>query len=134
MGYQGREFKLRFEDSPGLEVHVRSLSVGRALKIMQLAERMSTEPTEEDVSEVLGAFVKRVRSWTLADDDDQPLPVTLEALMDWDFGEAMRLAMTWVQQATSVAAPLATGSGAPKPVAALELTIPMTETDSASGM
>jgi hypothetical protein len=132
MGYQGRVFRLRFENSPGLEVEVRSLSVGKAMRLMKVAEAIGAGLTDEDLRELLGEFVGRVRSWTLADDDDNPLPVTLEALMNWDFAEALTMATTWIQQATSIADPTS-GSGAPKPVTALEMTIPM-ETDSASGM
>lgn len=126
MGYQGRVFDMRFEQMPGAEVRVKSCSLGKALNLMKL---VGGEPTDEDMKELVGEFAKRVKAWNLADDDDEPLPMTLETLMEWDFGEAMLMAQSWLEQSTTVG-PTA-GSGKPKPNTQLEMTIPM---DPASGM
>jgi hypothetical protein len=135
MGYQRKVLKLIFEDKPELVVYVRSVNVRRVLRLMQLAETLSggeitdIGEAEKMIDELFGAFAERVQSWTLCDDDDSPLPVTLNALLDWDFDDAMLMVLAWIQRATSVVVPTAapaTGTGNP-----LEASIPMA---SASGM
>ena len=133
MGYQGRVFKITFEDSPGLEVVAKSLSLGKILDLAEASAAMSAGvATPEQVKDVVATFVGRVRSWTLADEDDEPLPVTMDALMEWDGAEAIRLAVTWMERAAQIAVPLASGSGAAKPSRSLEDSIPMGSPGSAS--
>lgn len=135
MGYKRKVLKLVFEDKPELEIYVHSVNVRRALNLMRLTDKMAggevTDMAEAEkvTSELFGAFADRIVSWTLEDDDDKPIPVSLDALLDWDFDDAMLWVMTWMQQATSVQIPTAapangTGTG-------LEASIPMA---SATGM
>lgn len=135
MGYQRKTLHITFEDKPGLEVYARSLSVRKALSLMRdfgdvdLA-KLNAVP-EEQLEGMFGALASRVVSWTLEDDDGTPLPVTLDALMDWDMDEAVQIFYAWLQKAVSVSFPTgapaqANGTGNP-----LETSIPMA---SASGM
>lgn len=135
MGYKRKTLKLVFEDKPELEIYVRSVNVGRALELMQLADELQsgqvTDPKEaRRVTEALfGGFADRVVSWTLEEDDGTPVPVSLDSVLEWDFDDAILWVMTWLQQATSVTVPTvtpATGTGAP-----IEASIPMA---SPSGM
>ena len=135
MGYQRKVLKLVFEDKPELVVFVRSVNVRRVLRLMQLAATLQggefTDMAEAEavIAELFGAFTDRVQSWTLADDEDKPVPVSLDALLDWDFDDAMLMVLAWLERATSVlvpTAPPADGTGNP-----LEASIPMA---SASGM
>ena len=133
MGQKRKTLHITFEDKPDLEVYVRSVSVKRALRLMRLAGEMdeakAEQQAEKDVEELFGAFADRVVSWTLEEDDDTPVPVSLEALLDWDFDVALQMVLTWIQQATSVAVPTtAPANGTESP---LEASIPMA---SASGM
>ena len=131
MGYQGRVFKIAFEDSPGLEVVAKSVSLRKILELAESAAALSAGvATSEQIQEVVATFVARVRSWTLADEDDEPLPVTMDALMEWDGAEAIRMAVTWMERAASIAVPLTSGSGAEKPSRSLEDSIPMEFPDS----
>ena len=133
MGYKRKVLHLVFPDKPGLEIFVRSVNVRRALSLMQLADKLSggevtgTAEAERVTVELFGAFADRVVSWSLEEDDGTPLPVSPEALLDWDFDDAISWVLTWIQQATSISLPTAppTGTGD------LEASIPMA---SASGM
>lgn len=129
MGYKRKVLHLTFEDKPDLEIYVRSVNVRRALNLMRLADKLTggqvtdLAEAEKVTAELFGAFADRIVSWTLEDDDDQPVPVSLDALMDWDFDDAISWVLTWIQQATSVSVPTAapaTGTGDP-----IEASIPM---------
>jgi hypothetical protein len=132
MGYKRKVYHLTAEGSDDLHIYVHGVSIKRALRLMQLAATVGdAKPeaeSEKDIRELFGAFVDRVVSWTLEEDDDTPVPVELEPFLDWDFDDAMTWVMQWMQKATSVAAPLAstspTGSvpTGPNPV---EASIPM---------
>jgi hypothetical protein len=137
MGYKRKVLHLTFEDKPGLEIYVRSVNVRRALNLMRLADKLTggqvtdLAEAEKVTGELFGAFADRVVSWTLMEDDEDetPVPVSLDSLLDWDFDDAINWVLTWVQQATSVTVPTAapangTGTG-------LEASIPMAST---SGM
>lgn len=136
MGYKRKVLHLTFEDKPDLEIYVRSVSVGRAIRLMRLTDDLTggrigdTAQAEKVTAELFGAFADRVVSWTLEEDDGSPLPVSLESLLGWDFDDAMEWVLAWMQRATSVSVPLAQ---APAPAAGtgLEASIPMA---SPSGM
>lgn len=135
MGYKRKVLHLTFEDKPGLEIYVRSVNVGRALDLMRMADELAggtitdTTKAEKVTQELFGAFAGRVVSWTLEEDDDTPVPVSLDALLGWDFDDALLWVLAWLQKATSVIVPTAApvnGTGSP-----LEASIPMA---SPSGM
>ena len=135
MGQKRKTLHLTFEDKPELEIYVRSVNVRRALSLMRLADKLTggevTDMAEAEkvTNELFGAFADRVISWTLEEDDDTPVPVSLDSLLDWDFDDAIQWVLTWIQKATSVSVPTATpanGTGT-----GLEASIPMA---SASGM
>lgn len=135
MGYKRKTLKLVFEDKPELEIYVHSVNVRRALNLMRLTDKMAggeiTDMAEAEkvTSDLFGSFADRVVSWTLEDDDGNPLPVSLDSLLDWDFDDAMVWVMTWMQQATSVTVP--TAAPAQPTTGAMEASIPMAST---SGM
>lgn len=131
--YKRKVLHIKFEDHEGLDVYVRSVSVKRALRLMRLAGEMDgakpEQQAEKDVEELFGAFADRVVSWSLVEDDETPVPVSLDALLDWDFDVALEMVLTWIQQATSVSVP--TAAPARPATGAMEASIPMA---SASGM
>ena len=135
MGYKRKVLHLTFEDKPGLEFYVRSVSVKRALRLMRLAGSMDDAKPEEqaqkDIEELFGAFAERVVSWTLEEDDDTPVPVSLDSLLEWDFDDAIQWVLTWIQRATSIAVPTPAPADGTGTATSLEASIPMA---SASGM
>lgn len=117
MGYKRKTLHITFEDKPGLEIYARSLSVGNALDLMrEFGEIDLTKVTampREQLEKLFAAFVKRVVSWSLEEDDDSPLPVTLAAFMEWDLDEAVEIFYAWLQRAVSVSFPTAVPAPAP---------------------
>jgi hypothetical protein len=109
---QRKAYRLKFEQYPGLEVMAESVSVRQLLRVMRMADELGASPTEEQVTGLFGVFAERVRSWTLLDEDGEPVPPGLDALLDEDFEFALTLVLAWVQAISSVTAPLATTSGA----------------------
>ncbi len=133
MGWKRKVLHLTFEDRPGLEVYVQSVSVRRALHLMQMTDVLSSgqvtdvKQAEEVTAELFGALASKVTSWTLEEDDGTPLPVSLESLLDWDFDDVLLIVMAWMQKATSVTVPTVTSGE----TTSLEASIPMA---SATGM
>ena len=125
-----RVYELEFKEYPGLTVMAESVSVGKLLRVMRLADEISSSPTEDQVRELFGTFADRVRSWTLLDEDGEPIPPGLDSLLDEDFDFALTLVLAWVQAISSVSTPLTTTSGTPTATASqrpeAELDLPMT--------
>ena len=135
MGYKRKVLHLTFEDEPELEFYVRSISVKRALRLMRLAGEMGDDKpedqSEKDIEELFGAFAERVVSWTLEEDDDTPVPVSTESLLEWDFNDALPWVLAWIQRATSISVPTTAPAQEETPAGAIEASIPMA---SPSGM
>lgn len=117
-------FKLEFEEYDGLEVQVRSVPIRKLLDILQLADAMTGKPTQEQVNGLFGWFADRIISWTYQDEDGNPLPATLETLLDDDFDFVLMMVMAWVKAVSAIAIPTveAAGPGGGDPV---EASIPM---------
>lgn len=136
MGWKRKVLRLTFEDKPGLEILVRSVNVRRALRLMQLTDELAggrvTDAAQAQTvtAELFGAFADRLVSWSLEDDDGQPVPPVLDSLLDWDFDDAMEWVMAWMAKATSVTVPTVASPATP---AGIEARIPMS-TASPTGM
>lgn len=98
-------FKLTFEDYEGLEVEVKSVPVRKLLDVLQLADAMTGKPTQEQVEELFGWFADRIVSWNYEDEDGNPLPATLDTLLDDDFDFALKMVMAWVQAVSAITVP-----------------------------
>lgn len=109
-GYRrkAKVYKLNFSDPEmdGLTVMAKSVTTGRLMKLMRLAVRFSEERggvkrefTEDDLEAIEGlltGFAKALVEWNLLDDDDQPVPATLEGLQDQEFDFALTIVMAWL--------------------------------------
>jgi len=94
---QRKTLDLRFEDEPGLEILARSVSLGKFLGLMQMADRWASGSlTEAEVTEVAGWFAERIISWNIVDDDDHPVPVTAQYLIDEDIDWVIKVVACWV--------------------------------------
>lgn len=126
---QRKTLSLKFEDEPGLEILARSVSIRKFLWAMRAADQMqSGELTEEAMEELFGWFAERILSWNIVGDDDQPVPVSADYLIDEDVDWTMKVFMGWVTGITQVlkvplgpAAPEGEGAGPPE----MELDLPM---------
>lgn len=72
-----KTYRLRFEDRPGLEVVMRSLSVGELLDMADLADAYTNgKATGEQSARLFVLFADRLVSWNIDGDDDKPVPGT----------------------------------------------------------
>jgi hypothetical protein len=135
---KNKAYRLKFVDSDldGLEIVMRSVSTGRILELQEMATvtnaaiaaaqdgtdgGTSVDPAmvRKMVEMVAGAMI----SWNLEDDDDVPVPITVEGLLDQEIDFLMQIVMAWTEAIAGVAAPLEPGSTSG--VNALEASLPM---------
>lgn len=124
MGYKrgGTKYRLVFEDDAfaGLEVVARSIPLGAYLELMDVFD---DGLTKENTDTLFGAFTKVLVSWNIEDDDDQPVPTTVEGLYSLDLNEARVIIEAWRDAVTGVTGPLGSSStgGEPSPVASIPM-------------
>lgn len=88
MGYKVPRdvFKLIFAQHDGLEIRITSPSVGEVMSVMKLIKYKGIDPQKlseadiEDFRRPQKIFAKHLISWNLLDDDDEPIPATLEGV------------------------------------------------------
>jgi hypothetical protein len=136
MGYKRakKTFRLVFEDPSmeGLEVVATATSMANLLEIERLGTRLesSTDMPAEDAAEFFGRFVELLRSWNLEDDDDKPVPLTVDGLLAQDSDFVLAIIDAYKDAVTGIDDDLGKGStsGASFP----EVSIPMTALPSAN--
>lgn len=96
-------YKLVFDQYPGLVVRTRSASAGMVFDVSRLTD---LEPTPDTVEEMFEKFAGVLVSWNLENDEGEPIPATVESLMDEDFDFVMQLIHAWIRAVTGVSAPL----------------------------
>ena len=105
MGYkpQKKVFRLRFEDEEyaDLVIRVKSATMN---DFMELTKLDKDKP--DDSLKVFALFVRNIVSWNIEDDDDNPLPVTVESLLDLEPDFVNRLITTWMETTAGVSVPL----------------------------
>lgn len=134
MGYKPKRtlYKLTFEDPDlaGLEVTARSISVDGLLGMIDMYEQAqgvdAQKFTPEDVkllTDLFARFVKVLASWNIEDDDDQPVPMTVEGLQSLELDFVMQLIEAWISGMVQAPPPLpgSSSSGATSPEASLAL-------------
>lgn len=137
MGYvRKRTFKISFgagHEFEGLEVRMRSVSVGRLLRLMPKIDALddiaatSNPENVTDVEEVFRELATLIDSWNIEDEDEDgqrvPVPATFEGLMDQDLRLVNCIVQQWAQHVAGVPAPLEQPS--PSGVPSLEASLPM---------
>jgi hypothetical protein len=111
MGYKPKRtlYKLDFSatEYAGLEITTRSVSVEGLLAIAAAADEIDeVSPAKGKVLDLLGRFARVIVSWNVEDDDGQPVPVTVEALLDQDFGFLMTMITMWISSVSQAPPPL----------------------------
>lgn len=107
---KGKVYDLVFDDSTafdGLEVSLRGLSTGEMLGMMRL---MQDSENPAAAAEIVETVVKAIRTWNLDDEDDKPLPVTRENVLDQDLDMILAVAKAWVNGIAGVSDDLGKGS------------------------
>jgi hypothetical protein len=135
MGYKrsSKVYNLAFDDDgefAGLEVRVRSMSVGKVRTFLKL--RSSLREGESDdaqaataMDETFNMFAGCLLSWNLEDDAGFPVPATREGIDAQDVDFIMAVISAWMETMTGVPeqGPLDTPSsdGAPFPVGSIPM-------------
>lgn len=126
MGYKRvkKVYNLQFADPDmeGLEVRAHSMPLG---ELMQLADGIDNieKASIDDVDALLSTFADVLVSWNLEDDDDQPIPASLDGLKGQDQEFVFSIVMSYVNAVSGVSAPLPQTSPGGEP--SLAASIPM---------
>lgn len=121
MGYKRnpKVYHLKFEgEYDGLEVMIRSLSMGQLIKA-----RSGDSGDNNGTAELVELFAERLVSWNLEDEGGQPVPPTLEAIKGEDNDLIFAIINQWTDAVSGVKAPLPESSPAGEP--SQEALIPM---------
>lgn len=128
MGYtpQRTTYLLDFGDRyGGLEVKVRAGTLGQLLELQKLGSG-EDGMTPEQNRELLERFAELLVRWNITDENEQPVPATLDGLLSLEPGLAMDIVQAGAQAIGGVAPPLpeASPGGGPSAVASLP-TVPL---------
>ena len=130
MGFERivKVFTLTFPDGKyeGLEVRMRSLTTDQFLDVTELADfaggKKAISESAPELRKLCGWVADNMRSWNL-EDDGQPVPVSLAALMDQEFEFVMDIVGAWLTGLGGTPPPLpASSNGTGRH---LEASIPM---------
>ena len=126
MGYKVKKklYKLIFadEDIASLEVVMTSAPMGDLLRLQQIDPKGAAKSPAE-FRELLEIFAGALLSWNLEDDDDQPVPITVDAFLAQDIDFIKDIIHAWTEAIAGVSVPLegsSTSGGK-----SLEASIPM---------
>lgn len=129
MGYKRKRkiFNLKFQDPEfaGLEVRVKSPTLGRFIEVANLGDVNVASPTPQVVNTMVSTLVDVIVSWNLEDDDDQPIPVTDAALRDLDPDFLGAVFEAWGEAVAEVPAPLADSSSSGRQLELPEVLLPV---------
>lgn len=126
MGFKAKKklYRLIFadEDMAGLEVTMTSVPMGDLLSLQQLdPKRAASDPAE--FRELLEIFAGAMLEWNLEDDNDQPVPITVDAFLKQDIDFIFEIITQWSTAVSGVSAPL--DGGSTSGATSLEASIPM---------
>jgi hypothetical protein len=134
VGYkkQPKRYHLKFEDHPGLEVTVGSITTDRFLELSRLIAKAGKDPAADVASgveatgKVLDMFAAALVSWNL-EDDGGPVPPTRAGAGAQDFEFLLELITAWMDAVASVDSPLNTPSPSTPPsgLGLSEATVPL---------
>jgi hypothetical protein len=125
-------YRLKFadEDMAGLEITSRAPTIAELLDIGPMADVIDQrQPDLPQLRSLLERFCGLLVSWNLEDEQGTELPMTADALLQFELPFLMKVLNAWAGAVTSVAPPLPSGSGSgPASPAGLQIPVePMTE-------
>lgn len=106
-------YKLVFEteDMAGLEVAMRSVSIGSMMKMLRVADAAKRENIGADeVEDLFKRFASALEHWNVEDDAGGPVPVTYEGVASQDLDFVMAVFEAWFEAVMDVDAGLGKGS------------------------
>lgn len=107
-------YKLVFEDGSleGLEIRVRSATLGQFLELTKLADlttKSKTDLTQEDIEKMSNLFsvlAGCIESWNYEEEDGTPVVPSQAALANLSLKEVMEVVGAWMKATTEVSVPL----------------------------
>ncbi|MFD9256924.1 hypothetical protein [Streptomyces sp. NPDC059538] len=124
MGYKPKRkiYNLDFTgtDFEGLQVSIRGLNTGQ---YMDLFTAKTEAETGGETNDLMVIMASRLVSWNVEDDDDRPVPATLDGIKAQDLDLNLAIVGAWTKAMAGVSDPLELPStdGVPS----LEASIPM---------
>ena len=110
MGYKGHRslYRIILPEHEGFFARVRPATLGEIMGFADLAGMSHAQVAEqkEKLEDLFSLFVSKLQDWNLEEEDDSPVPTTLEALRDLDGDFALELVMGWLERIVSVPDPL----------------------------
>lgn len=124
MGYKPKQkiYHLDFAGTEieGLKVSIRGLNTGQ---YMDLFEAKVEAEGGGETSKLLTIMASRLMDWNVEDDDDRPVPPTLDGIKTQDLDFNLAIVNAWTTAMAGVAAPLEQPSTSGE--SSLEASIPM---------
>lgn len=112
MGYKRTRtiYKLVFEEPfEGLTVRARSMPLGEFLKLAPVLDMDIGAMTSEDTAKMerlFELFTGVLIEWNMEDENDQPVPATLEGLLSLEIPEALAIVNNYAINLGGISAPL----------------------------
>ena len=120
MGYKRNPkiYKLVFGDDTdyaGLEVQVKTITMGQ---LLAMRSGTSGDEDKDNIRVSVELLAERIVSWNLEDEKGQPVPPTLDAILEEDDDFIFAIINRWTDAVSGVKAPLqqSSPSGEPSPV------------------
>lgn len=107
-------------DYPGLEVQVRTLTMGQ---VLAMRTGKNDDEGKDNVQVSVELLAERIDSWNLEDEDGNPVPPTLEAMYEEDDDLILDIINRWTDAVSAVRAPLPQSSPSGEP--SLVASVPM---------
>lgn len=106
-------YNLKWDDGEyaGLEVHVRSLTMGQLIATQNGEGHNGKKGNAAQIE----LFAERLVSWNLEDENGQPVPTTLDAILAEDDDLILDINKRWAEAVMGVSAPLPQSSPAGEP-------------------
>jgi hypothetical protein len=97
-------YKLVFADPEmdGLEVRVRDVSIGKLRQLVTLREDASDDEQTEELDKLFNEFAKSLVDWNLDDENDDPVPATLEGILAQPGKFVMQIIGAWIETVSGV--------------------------------
>lgn len=114
MGYKPKRtvYRLKFQDAEfdGLEVDATSLPVGELLQLIDIAVSLPRDADHKKltpeqmkmVRDLFEGFARALKRWNVEDDDDRPVPATVEGLYSQELTFVMQIIGAWMETIGSV--------------------------------
>jgi hypothetical protein len=115
-------YKLDFSDTElaGLEITARGASMGELIEVLEGADRIGelqeldgaqdAAKIADQLRELVAPFARKLTGWNLLDDDDNPVPASVDGLLTQELDFVVAVITAYGQAMTQAPPPLRAGS------------------------